>query len=82
MTGERNEELKQRAEQASAHQTKGIETMDRKNLIMELICRRMRATEMSEKYCDKDESEYSWWDGYWQALADLQAWLEKETKSI
>lgn len=55
--------------------------MDNKeHLIMELIHRRIRATEMSEKYCDKDESEYSWWDGYWQALADLQRWIEEVEK--
>lgn len=59
---------------------KGVKTMDRKKLIVELICRRMRATEMGEKYCDKDESEYSWWDGYWQALADLQMWIERAEK--
>ena len=53
-----------------------IETIRIEEIKDTLSFRKRMALRMSEKCCGNETSEYSWWDGYWQALTDLQSWVE------
>lgn len=57
---------------------KGIKTMNADKIIEEILKRRKQAVIMAEEYTGQESDRWHWWDGYWQALNDLQMWIETE----
>lgn len=54
--------------------------MNTDKIIEEILNRRKQAVIMAEEYTGKESDRWHWWDGYWQALNDLQMWIETEAE--